>query len=98
TDTYTLSLHDALPISPTSAPRESRHGVQIVPDQTRSSRPAPTRLPAMDRQPARALDLALHAIGARYGAHTTDFVAMQLEYPAGRSEEHTSELQSLTNI
>ena len=40
-----------------------------------------TRLPAIDRPPAQALDEALQAIGGRYGAHTTDFVAMQLEYP-----------------
>ena len=49
--------------------------------QVRSSWPAMTRLPAIDRPPARALDEALQAIGGRYGAHTTDFVAMQLEYP-----------------
>jgi hypothetical protein len=30
------------------------------------------------------LDEVPHAIGARYGAHTTDFVAMQLECPAER--------------
>jgi transcriptional regulator GlxA family with amidase domain len=74
----------AVTFAPTIAPRDSCHGVQIVPDQTRSSWPADTRLPAIDRQPARALDEVLHAIGARYGAHTTDFVAMQLEYPAER--------------
>jgi hypothetical protein len=35
----------------------------------------------MNRQPAKALDEALEAIGARCGARTTNFVAMQLEYP-----------------
>jgi hypothetical protein len=40
-----------------------------------------TQLPAIDRPPALALDEALRAIGRRYGAHTTDLVAMQLEYP-----------------
>ena len=34
-----------------------------------------------DRQPAIALDQALHGITARYGMRTADFVAMQLEYP-----------------
>ena len=61
--------------------QESRHGVRIVPDRTAPSWPAATRLPEIDPQPARALDGALHAIRARYGAPTTDFVAMQLEYP-----------------
>lgn len=71
----------AVTFAPDIATRESRHGIQILPDQVRSSWPAATRLQAIDRLPARALDDALQAIGARYGAHTTDFVAMQLEYP-----------------
>jgi putative intracellular protease/amidase len=71
----------AVTFAPTIAPRESRNGVQIVPDRVRSSWPAATRLPVMNRQPAKALDEALEGIGARYGARTTDFVAMQLEYP-----------------
>jgi putative intracellular protease/amidase len=66
--------------APDVATRESRHGIQVVPDQVRASWPAATRLPAIDRPPARALDEALLAIGARYGTRTTDFVAMQLEY------------------
>ncbi|MCJ9707033.1 transcriptional regulator, partial [Bradyrhizobium sp. SHOUNA76] len=36
---------------------------------------------AVDLPPARALDQTLHAIDARYGSRTADFVAMQLEYP-----------------
>jgi len=52
-----------------------------LPDRVKSSWPAATRLAAIDRQPAKALDEALEAIGARYGAHTTDVVAMQLESP-----------------
>ena len=44
--------------------------------------PAQTLLPAIgERQPALVLDDTLQAIGARYGARTADFVAMQLEYP-----------------
>ncbi len=38
-------------------------------------------LPEIDDPPAKALDQALPAIGGRDGAHTTVFVAMQLEYP-----------------
>jgi hypothetical protein len=71
----------AVTFAPNIAPRESRNGIQIVPDQVRSSWPAVTRLPAIDRPPAKALDEALQAIGRRYDAHTADFVAMQLEYP-----------------
>jgi transcriptional regulator GlxA family with amidase domain len=74
----------AVTFAPDDATRESRNGIQIVPDQIRSSWPVATRLPAMDQQPAKVLDAALDAIGARYGTHTTDFVAMQLEYPTHR--------------
>jgi putative intracellular protease/amidase len=76
----------AVTFASTSGTRESRNGAQIVPDRVTSSWPAGTRLPAVNPQPARALDDALRAIRARYGARTTDFVAMQLEYPLeGRS-------------
>ena len=71
----------AVTLVPDIAARESRNGIQIVPDRVKSSWQAATRLPAMNRQPAKALDEALEAIGARYGARTTDFVAMQPEYP-----------------
>ena len=59
----------------------SRNGVQIVPDRITASWPAATRLGAINPQPARALDEALFAIGVRYGVRTSEFVAMQLEYP-----------------
>ena len=71
----------AVTFAPNIATRESRNGIQIVPDQVRSNWPAMTRLPAIDGTPAKALDETLQAIGGRYGADTTDFVAMQLEYP-----------------
>src|SRR5262249_61618183 len=61
TEIYTLSLHDALPIS--------RHG--------RAAR----------RRTGAALSAALAADGA-----------LRAERRARRSEEHTSELQSLTNL
>jgi transcriptional regulator GlxA family with amidase domain len=61
---------------------ESRNGIQIIPDRVTSNWPADDRLPAIgNRQPALALDEALDAIHARYGAGTAYFVAMQLEYP-----------------
>jgi putative intracellular protease/amidase len=62
---------------------KTRNGLRIVPDRVTTSWPAEKLLPAIgDRQPAKALDEALQAIAARYGTRTSDFVAMQLEYPA----------------
>lgn len=59
-----------------------RDGIRILPDQVVSDWPADRKVAAMaDTQPAKALDRTLEDIGARYGARTTNFVAMQLEYP-----------------
>ncbi|TGS52216.1 transcriptional regulator, partial [Mesorhizobium sp. M3A.F.Ca.ET.201.01.1.1] len=60
----------------------SRDGIRILPDQVAANWPAERLAPAMaDPRPAMALDQALRDISARYGARTTDFVAMQLEDP-----------------
>lgn len=60
----------------------SRDGIRILPDQVAADWPVEQLVPAMaDMPPAKALDQALRDISARYGARTTDFVAMQLEYP-----------------
>jgi putative intracellular protease/amidase len=68
--------------------RQSRNGIRIYPDQVAASWPADRLLPAIaDRKPAEALDGALQGIGARYGTRTTDFVAMQLEYPRRRATQ-----------
>jgi putative intracellular protease/amidase len=74
----------AVTFASVAAPQVSRNGVPIVPDRVRSTWPAATRLQAFNQQPAGALDDALDAIRERYGAHTTAFVAMQLEYPMQR--------------
>ena len=72
----------AVTFSRTDGAQQTRNGIRIVPDQVAASWPAEHLLPAIgDRQPARALDEALHGIAARYGMRTADFVAMQLEYP-----------------
>ena len=72
----------AVTFSRTDGARQTRNGIRILPDQVAASWPAEHLLPAIgDRQPARALDEALHGITARYGMRTADFVAMQLEYP-----------------
>lgn len=72
----------AVTFSRTAGAQQSRNGIRIVPDKIAASWPAENLLPAIgDRQPARALDEALHGIAARYGIRTAGFVAMQLEYP-----------------
>ena len=72
----------AVTFSRTDGAQQTRNGIRILPDQVAASWPAERLLPAVgDRQPARALDEALHGITARYGMRTADFVAMQLEYP-----------------
>ncbi|QKC80499.1 DJ-1/PfpI family protein [Mesorhizobium sp. NZP2077] len=60
----------------------SGDGLRILPDQIATDWPAQRLVPVMvDPRPAKALDQALQDISARYGTRTTDFVAMQLEYP-----------------
>jgi transcriptional regulator GlxA family with amidase domain len=72
----------AVTFSSTDGTLQSRNGIQIVPDRVTSSWPPDDRLPAIgNRQAVRALDEALDAIQARYGARTAYLVAMQLEYP-----------------
>jgi len=72
----TVTLADTLD------PLATRTGLRIIPDQFVASWPATHLLPLLtDQKPAEALDAALSNIAGRYGAHTADFVAMQLEYP-----------------
>lgn len=60
----------------------TRNGLRVVPDQTTANGFSDGPLPMVgNRKPAEALDEALRDIAARYGKRTTDFVAMQLEYP-----------------
>lgn len=62
--------------------QQTRSGLIIIPDEVAANWPTERLLPAIGNQPpALALDEALRAIGSRYGERTTDFVAMQLEYP-----------------
>ena len=69
TEIYTLSLHDALPIS------------------------GRCRLPCRARRDARVPQALREALARRACAPTA-----RARRAAGRSEEHTSELQSLTNL
>jgi putative intracellular protease/amidase len=76
----------AVTFAATAGAQQSRNGMRIWPDDVVASWPAERLLPAVgDRKPAEALDNTLQEIAARYGTRTTDFVAMQLEYPRHRS-------------
>src|SRR2546430_4770573 len=70
TEIYTLSLHDALPIS------------IVLPERYQDAAPLPLALAAVALQP---LDVGQRAVEIR--THLLD-----------RSEEHTSELQSQSNL
>jgi len=72
----------ALTFAVTAEAQTSRSGLRILPDEVVADWPAKQVPPAAAHlTPARALDQTLHAIDARYGSRTADFVAMQLEYP-----------------
>jgi transcriptional regulator GlxA family with amidase domain len=72
----------AVTFAATAAPQQTRNGMLVLPDAVSTTWSKGPRLPGVgDHQPAPALDEALRAIDARYGASTAKFVAMQLEYP-----------------
>ena len=72
----------AVTFAGTADARQSRSGMRIYPDQVTANWPAERLLPPVgERKPADALDETLRTMTARYGSRTTDFVAMQLEYP-----------------
>src|SRR5258706_1868699 len=84
TEIYTLSLHDALPISHAARQPVRRHGRGV-------EWPARSCLGAGDPRPRarhRLFDAAFHR-GRHHPVSSHGF---------DRSEEHTSELQSLTNL
>ncbi len=78
----------ALTFAGTAGAQRARNGIGIFADRVAMSWSAEQLIPAIeDQQPAKALDQALHAIAARYGVRTADFVAMQLEYPRQRAPQ-----------
>jgi putative intracellular protease/amidase len=78
----------AVTFASTAGAQQSRNGIRILPDEVAASWPAERMLPSVgDQKPAEALDNALNGITARYGTRTTDFVAMQLEYPRRRATQ-----------
>jgi len=78
----------AVTFASTAGTQQSRNGIRILPDEVATSWPSERRLPEIDdAKPAQALDDTLRAITTRYDARTTDFVAMQLEYPRHRATQ-----------
>jgi len=76
----------AVTFATTAGTQQTRNGIRILPDVIATNWPAARLLPGIDNaKPAEALDSALGGIAARYGTRTTDFVAMQLEYPRHRA-------------
>jgi hypothetical protein len=74
-------------VSSRTIAKRVRADVRIVTDRIRAIWPAATRLPPIAQPTAAVLDSALDRIAARYGARTTDFVSMQLEYARRGSAE-----------
>ncbi|HYI26954.1 MAG TPA: transcriptional regulator, partial [Bradyrhizobium sp.] len=75
----------AVTFAGTAGAVETRNGIRIYPDQITTAWPAAQQLPTLEgRRPAEALDQTLQDIAARYGMHTADLVALQLEYPGQR--------------
>jgi putative intracellular protease/amidase len=72
----------AITFAGTADAQQSRNGLRILPDQVAANWPAERLLPVIaDRKPVEVLDDTLRIITTRYSSRTTDFVAMQLEYP-----------------
>ena len=89
TDAWSRTFRSqAVMFASTAGAQQSKNGIRIYPDQVAASWPAERLLPSVgNRKPAEALDNALSEITARYGTRTTDFVAMQLEYPRNRATQ-----------
>lgn len=72
---------NAVTLAPSQSVVTTVNGVRVLPDRTDRDWPE-NRLRILPGQlPADALDQALRTVTARYGAPTTNVVAMQLEYP-----------------
>src|SRR5205085_7923245 len=90
--TYTLSLHDALPILPSRTVPASVRDELAAASQWLQAAGAAVR-PALDADPARPADAELLCA-------IPEVMVPQRRRPgpSGRSEEHTSELQSQSNL
>src|SRR5205814_8058426 len=97
-DLSTLSLHDALPISPTQyVARVPVIDVEIAGGSFTASIPALILLAAANRDPARFSEPDRFDIRRAEGA-SLSFASGPHHCLGARSEEHTSELQSLRHL
>lgn len=81
-DGWSRTWRSQVPRPASSGAAETRSGIRGSPDRQGAAGPGDRRVTTFpDRKPAGALDRTPEAIIARYGARTTDIVAMQLEYP-----------------
>src|SRR5205823_14485222 len=97
TNTYTLSLHDALPISQQRAREgDGRHEEQTDSQETRKTSQACSRLPEFTR--TSRMDDSRCAAGHSAGFASAGSARRGAQIRRNRSEEHTSELQSLAYL
>ena len=68
-------------LAPSQSAVTTVNGVRVLPDRTDRDWPENRLRILPGQRPADALDQALRTVTARYGAPTTNVVAMQLEYP-----------------
>jgi putative intracellular protease/amidase len=81
----------ALTFASSGRPVLTRGGIRVLPERVAAHWPANRRVPTFpDQPPAAALDAALEAIAARYGAPAAAVVAMQLEYPSPANADGAS--------
>src|SRR5256885_8068061 len=96
TEIYTLSLHDALPISRNPEPDQRVQG--IYGGEQGGPFGTPWLHPCLDRPQWRRQDHLLQSADQVPGAHLRHHPFQWRGHHAGRSEEHTAELQSPWNL
>src|SRR5205807_7965135 len=96
TEVYTLSLHDALPISSMTYSGSLLALIEVVP-RTRSARLPPGSLLSTTSTPATLLSISCWGVTTRPVLNSADETCVTAPVML-RSEEHTSELQSPCNL
>jgi len=79
-DAWSRTYRSQAVIAESAKSIRSRNGLVLVPDLSSDTDASVMAVPA--NPSAQALDQTLSEIAARYGARTSDIVALQLEYPA----------------
>ena len=83
TGTYFTGRSQAHALAASGDPVTTRHGLVLLPDRVIGDKaPLDAVLPALQQAPsARAFDMVLASIAARYGRNTAFGVALDFEYP-----------------